>query len=106
MTVFDPTGGRDLLEVVEDRFGYRSTIIAGQLPVSKWHELFEDSTVADAVLDRLVHNSYRFELKGPSKRENSLPQFQEKEMAEQKTNLCSPSPSGEGDGAAPPQSPS
>ena len=106
MTMFDPTGGRDLLEVVEDRFGYRSTIIAGQLPVSKWHELFEDSTVADAVLDRLVHNSYRFELKGPSKRKNSLPQFQEKEMVEQKTNICSPSPSGEGDGGAPPQSPS
>ncbi|MCG9968386.1 IS21-like element helper ATPase IstB [Pelotomaculum terephthalicicum JT] len=68
MAVLDPVSGRDLLEVVEDRFGYRSTIISGQLPVKEWHELFEDSTVADAVLDRLVHNAYRFELYGPSKR--------------------------------------
>lgn len=68
MTVLDPLAGRELLEVVEDRFGYRSTIIAGQLPVKEWHALFEDSTVADAVLDRLVHNAYRFNLHGPSKR--------------------------------------
>ena len=60
--------GRLLLEVFEDRYGERSTIIAAQLPVAKWHSLFEDSTVADAVLDRLVHNSHRFELQGPSLR--------------------------------------
>lgn len=69
MAVLDPVSGRDLLEVVEDRFGYRSTVISGQLPVKEWHLLFEDSTVADAVLDRLVHNAYRFELHGPSMRE-------------------------------------
>ncbi|MEG6512517.1 IS21-like element helper ATPase IstB [Desulforamulus ruminis] len=68
MAILDPISGRDLLEVIEDRFGYRSTVISGQLPVKEWHELFEDSTVADAVLDRLVHNAYRFELQGPSKR--------------------------------------
>jgi len=68
MAPLDPSSGRDLLEVVEDRFGSRSTVVCGQLPVRQWHELFEDSTVADAVLDRLVHNSYRFELAGPSKR--------------------------------------
>lgn len=68
MAILDPVSGRDLLEVVEDRFGYRSTVISGQLPVKEWHDLFEDSTVADAVLDRLVHNAYRFELYGPSKR--------------------------------------
>jgi DNA replication protein DnaC len=68
MSVIDPVAARDLLEVVEDRFGRASTIISGQLPVSEWHALFEDSTVADAVLDRLVHNSYRFELQGPTKR--------------------------------------
>lgn len=68
MTVLDPVSGRDLIEVVEDRFGYHSTIISGQLPVKDWHELFEDSTVADAVLDRLIHNAYRFQLHGPSKR--------------------------------------
>lgn len=63
-----PAGGRHILEVVEDRNGESATILAAQLPVTKWHELFEDSTVADAVLDRLVHNSYRFELQGPSMR--------------------------------------
>ena len=68
MIALDPVSGRDLLEVVEDRFDHRSTIISGQLPVKDWHGLFEDSTVADAVLDRLVHNAYRFELQGPSMR--------------------------------------
>ena len=68
LALFDPSNSRDLLEVIEDRYGYRSTIISGQLPVKNWHELFEDSTVADAILDRLVHNAYRFELKGPTRR--------------------------------------
>jgi DNA replication protein DnaC len=98
LTVFSPAGGRDLLEVVEDRFGYRSTIIAGQLPVSKWHELFEDSTVADAVLDRLVHNSYRFELKGPSKRKRIQLQLQKEGNTEHNVNMRSPSLRKEGEG--------
>jgi len=59
---------RFLLEVFEDRYGERSTVISAQLPVSKWHGLFEDSTIADAILDRLVHNSHRLELQGPSLR--------------------------------------
>jgi len=68
LTTLNPPESRLLLEVFEDRFGEHSTIISAQLPVSKWHSLFEDSTVADAVLDRLVHNSYRIELQGPSLR--------------------------------------
>ena len=60
--------GRFLLEVFEDRYGERATILSSQLPVAKWHGLFEDSTVADAILDRLVHNSHRLELQGPSLR--------------------------------------
>lgn len=80
MAVFDPVSGRDLLEVVEDRFGYRSTVISGQLPVREWHGLFEDSTVADAVLDRVVHNAYRFELYGPSKRSSNDPREQNEEV--------------------------
>jgi DNA replication protein DnaC len=68
LTALNPLEGRLLLEVFEDRFGEHATIISAQLPVSKWHGLFEDSTVADAVLDRLVHNSYRIELQGPSLR--------------------------------------
>jgi DNA replication protein DnaC len=68
MAVLDPALGRDLLEVVEDRSGLKSTVISAQLPVHDWHDVFADSTVADAVLDRLVHNAYRFEILGPSKR--------------------------------------
>jgi len=60
--------GKFLHEVFEDRCGERSTIISAQLPVSEWHGLFEDGTVADAVLDRVVHNSYRLELQGPTMR--------------------------------------
>ena len=59
---------RHLYDVFEDRCNEHSIIISAQLPVSKWHGLFEDSTVADAVLDRVVHNSYRIELHGPSLR--------------------------------------
>jgi len=68
LTTLNPLEGRLLLEVFEDRFGEHSTIISAQLPVSSWHGLFEDSTTADAALDRVVHNSYRFELQGPSLR--------------------------------------
>jgi len=60
--------GKFLHEVFEDRCGERSTIISAQLPVSEWHGLFEDRTVADAVLDRVVNNSYRLELQGPTMR--------------------------------------
>ena len=49
---------QDLLEVMEDRYEVRSTAIIGQLPVDKWHEIVGDSTVADAILDRVVHNSF------------------------------------------------
>jgi DNA replication protein DnaC len=71
LNTLNPLEGRLLLEVFEDRFAEGSTIIAAQLPVSKWHGLFEDSTAADAVLDRVVHNSYRFVLQGPSMRRQS-----------------------------------
>jgi DNA replication protein DnaC len=59
---------RDLLEIVDDRYGNGSILITAQLPVAGWHSVFEDATLADAVLDRLVHNSYRIELHGPSMR--------------------------------------
>jgi hypothetical protein len=58
----------DLLEVIEDRGGLRSTIVTSQLPVGHWHEALGEPTVADAILDRLVHNAYRLELKGDSRR--------------------------------------
>jgi DNA replication protein DnaC len=58
----------DLLEVMEDRYGKLSTVVTSQLPVSKWHEWIGDPTVADAVLDRVVHNAYKLELRGNSRR--------------------------------------
>jgi len=66
---FDERACRDLLEIVEARYKRRATVFTAQLPVKKWHDLFSDKTIADAFLDRVVHNSYRFELKGPSMRE-------------------------------------
>jgi DNA replication protein DnaC len=58
----------DLMEIVEDRHGRASTIIASQLPVSNWYDVIPEETIADAILDRLVHVSYRIELKGESLR--------------------------------------
>jgi DNA replication protein DnaC len=58
----------DLLEVIEDRYGRLSTIVTSQLPISKWHEWIGDPTLADAILDRLVNNAYKVELKGHSRR--------------------------------------
>ena len=59
---------RDLLEVMEDRYGTRSTIMTSQLPTAKWHDYLGDPTMADAICDRLLHNSHRIALKGPSRR--------------------------------------
>lgn len=59
---------RDLLEVIEDRHGIASTIVATQLPIQQWHENIRDPTIADAILDRLVHNAYKINLKGESMR--------------------------------------
>ncbi len=62
------TERRDLLEVIEDRHGSASTIVASQLPVEHWHEVIGDPTIADALLDRLVHNAHKITLKGESMR--------------------------------------
>ena len=70
---------RDLLEVIEDRHGAASTIITSQLPIENWHEVIGDPTIADALLDRLVHNAHKIHLKGESmrKRKASLTQKEE-----------------------------
>jgi DNA replication protein DnaC len=57
---------RDLLEILDDRYEKKSTLITSQLPVKKWHQYLEDPTLADAILDRVVHNAYRIELDGES----------------------------------------
>jgi len=62
------TQRHDLLEVMEDRYGRCSTVVTSQLPVPKWHDWLGDPTLADAVLDRLVHNAYKLELRGSSRR--------------------------------------
>jgi len=59
---------RDLLEILEDRHDTRSTIVTSQLPLDKWHHIIGDPTLADAILDRLVHNAYKINLKGESMR--------------------------------------
>lgn len=59
---------RNLLELMEDRYGLRSTIVTSQLPVNKWHESIGDPTLADAILDRLVHNAHKIVMKGESMR--------------------------------------
>ena len=64
---------RDLLELLDDRYQQRSTIITSQLPTTHWHEHLNDATLADAILDRLLHNAIRLELNGESLRKNQKP---------------------------------
>ena len=64
----DDQARHDLLEILEDRYGRRSTIITSQLPVSAWHDVIGNPTYADAILDRLVHNAHRIDLTGDSMR--------------------------------------
>ena len=59
---------RDLMEIVEDRYGRGSTLITSQLPTDTWHDVIGEPTFADAILDRIVHNAYRLALDGPSMR--------------------------------------
>ena len=59
---------RDLLEIVDDRHGRGSTIVTTQLPINHWHEMIPNPTIADAILDRLIHNAHRLTLKGESMR--------------------------------------
>ena len=59
---------REVLEIVEERYDRKATIVTSQLPVKTWHDAMQDPTLADAILDRLVHNAYKLELKGESMR--------------------------------------
>jgi len=66
---------QDLLEILDDRYGRSSTMVVTQVPVAEWHARLPDPTIGDAILDRLVHNAYRLDLKGESRRKtnSSLP---------------------------------
>lgn len=72
LTPMTDTQRRDLLELLEDRYGRKSTIVTSQLPVTSWHEAIGDPTLADAILDRLVHNAHKIELKGESMRKHAI----------------------------------
>ena len=63
---------RDLLEILEDRHGRGSTSVTSQLPVEHWHEVIGDPTLADAILDRIVHNAHRLQLSGESMRRKAM----------------------------------
>lgn len=66
--LLDDMQRRDLLEIFEDRHQLRSTVIAAQVPLDKWHEVIGEPTIADAILDRIVHNAYQINLSGESMR--------------------------------------
>ena len=67
---FDNQSRSSLMEIIEDRHGKRSTIITSQLPVLQWHEIIGENTIADAILDRIVHQAHRIELSGESMRKH------------------------------------
>lgn len=71
MAPLTETERRDFWEICEDRYQTRSTILTSQLPVARWHEQVGDPTVADGILDRLVHNAHRIEMKGDSMRKKN-----------------------------------
>lgn len=73
---------RDLLEVIDDRYGVASTIITSQLPVEHWHEVIGDPTIADALLDRLVHNAHRIRLTGKVSMREKNTSFTQEEKKE------------------------
>jgi DNA replication protein DnaC len=75
---------RDLMEVIDDRHGRGSTVIATQIPVDRWHDQIGDPTYADAILDRVVHNAYRFELRGESMRRRAEPGRRPTEAGDEK----------------------
>lgn len=68
LSIFDDESRLALLDIMEDRHGRKSTIFLSQLPVASWHGIIGDSTIADAIMDRIVYSSYRIELKGDSMR--------------------------------------
>lgn len=64
---------RDLLEILEERYGRGATLITTQVPVDRWHDLIGEPTIADAILDRVIHNAHRLKLKGDSLRRKLAP---------------------------------
>jgi DNA replication protein DnaC len=65
---FDVQSRTALMEIIEDRHGKGALIITSQIPINKWYDIIGEQTIADAILDRIIHNAYRLELKGESLR--------------------------------------
>lgn len=72
LQAFDNHARDSLMDIIEDRFNNKSTIVASQLPVSTWYDIIGEGTIADAILDRIVNSSHRIDLKGESLRKNIL----------------------------------
>lgn len=77
---FDMQSRLTLLEIIEDRHGKRSTVFTSQVPIRQWHEVIGEKTVADAILDRIVHDAHRIELKGESLRRKEAKNAKENEL--------------------------
>jgi DNA replication protein DnaC len=88
----NPNQRRDLMEIVEDRYGAGATLITSQLPVEAWHEVIGEPTFADAILDRIVHNAYRLALEGPSMRDPKTAKAEATAPADETTNATPPKP--------------
>jgi len=70
-----PEQRHDMLEIVEDRYGRGATLITSQIPVDRWHDLIGEPTLADAILDRIIHNAHRLQLRGDSLRKQKAPKI-------------------------------
>ncbi len=86
LQALDAQSRSTLLEIIEDRHGKASTIITSQVPINKWHEIIGEQTIADAILDRLVHDAHRIEMKGESLRKKRTIKTEEKIETENKKN--------------------
>ena len=75
----------DLMEILDDRYGESSTVMISQLPVSGWYGAIGDNTLADAILDRIVHNSHRLELGGESMRKIEAEKTEKQALGKEKT---------------------
>ncbi len=73
LTAVRPWAQNDLLELIDSRFGFRSFLITSQLPMNVWHDAFDNKTVADALMDRVIHGSYHIQLSGESLRKAKRP---------------------------------
>ena len=69
---------RDLLEILEDRYGRASTLVTSQIPIERWYDIIAEPTMADAILDRLVHNAHKITLKGDSMRKRDAERLDDK----------------------------